>query len=156
MYVERCCKESQQGIRTHPPRPLDGSSVEIKHPITQEFKRFFIPQKSLGFLREGSPTGPRLPPFSSRGDVDQKVPLNPILVNFAAMVRLSRLIHQSPEWESGLDAEVLSILGEAIRLHKAVIWAPRCHPESVVASIPTGVPGSEQDEECLVTSHCQK
>ena len=44
-----------QLILIHPLQFLThGSSVEIKYPVTQELKRFLIPQDNSGFLREGS------------------------------------------------------------------------------------------------------
>lgn len=123
---------------------MGGASVEIKHPVTQEFAKFFVSQNNSGFLHEGSPTGPRLPPFSSRGDIDPEVPLNPILVNFAAMVRLRRLIRQNLQWGRGLDQVAVTILQAAVMLHKVVTWNPESHPIFIEAPIPIQVPGSDQ------------
>lgn len=123
---------------------MGGAPVVIKHPVTKEFTEFFV-QDNPGFLRQGSPTGPRLPAFSSRGDVDRDIPLNPILVNFAAMIWLRRLVRQNPRWGSGLDTEAINILRAAVALHNAIIWNPRSHPSvSVEAPIPVEVPDSDQ------------
>ena len=76
-------------IILHPSHLLIGGvPVAIKHPSTHQFVDFFIPQGNSGFLCEGSPAGPHLPALSSQGDTNRLIPLNPILVNFAAMVRL--------------------------------------------------------------------
>ena len=123
---------------------MDGTSVQIKHPVTQELTYFFAPLDNSGFLRQGGPTGPRLPAFSSRGDTDRGVPLNSILVNFVAMVRLRRLVRQDPQWGSELDAKAVSILKAAVQLHKAVIWDPESHPNSIRAPLPIQVPGSDK------------
>ena len=116
---------------------MGGAPVVIKHPVTQEFANFFVSQNNSGFLHEGSPTGPRLPPFSSRGDINRVVPLNPILVNFAAIVQLRRLVRQNLQWGRGLDPIAISTLKSAILLHKAVICNPNIHPgPHYVAPIP--------------------
>jgi len=122
---------------------MGGAPVMIKHPVTQEFTEFFI-QDNSGFLHQGSPTGPRLPAFSSRGDIDRKIPLNSILVNFAAMVRLRRLVCQNLQWGSGLDREAVHILQAAVALHKLVTWNPGTHPASFEGPIPIQVPDSDQ------------
>ena len=97
----------------------------IKHPTTDRLTNFY--PSSDGFLREGpihegSPTGPRLPAFSSRGD--RNVPLNPIFVNDAAAIRLRRLDRRRPGWRETLDEEAQKILVEVETLRKAVIWEP--------------------------------
>ena len=99
-----------------------GSSLLIKHPTTRRLTSFYT--ASDGFLHEGSPTGPRLPQFGSRGEVDRDITLNPILVNFAAAIRLSYLDRQTPGWRESLDAEAKRILDEVENLHRAVIWEP--------------------------------
>lgn len=135
-------------ILIHPYQFLThGSFVEIKHPITEALECFVIPQNSSGFLREKSPTGPRLPPFSSRGEVPPKAPLNPILVNFAAAMRLRRLIGKDPAWGSELDETAISILRGVIRLHQTVTWNPEDHPHSIGTLIPIKMPGSEESKD---------
>jgi len=132
-------------IILHPSHFLrGGTSVLIKHPITQEFTRFLVSQNNTGFLHEGSPTGPRLPALFSRGGIDRRVPLNPILVNFAAMVRLRRLVHQNLQWGRGLDQAAVSALQAAVKLHKVVTWNSESDPISIEAPIPIQVPGSDQ------------
>ena len=94
----------------------------IRHPTTERYTLFYASQD--GFLHEGSPTGPRLPPFSSRGPVERSVPLNPILVNFSADIRLRRLDRVIPEWRNGLDPEANLILHGVSDLYNAVNWEP--------------------------------
>ena len=117
-------------IILHPSRILiDGFSVVIRHPTTGHPTAFY---PSDGFLREGplhegSPTGPRLPAFSSRGS--REVALNPILVNHAAAIRLRRLDRQLPEWRATLHEEAQKILTEVERLREAILWKPGRDPE---------------------------
>ena len=118
--------------------------MEIKHPVTQQFTHLFIPEHNLGFLREGSPSGPRLPAFSSRGEVAREIPLNPILVNFAAMIRLRRLLHKDDRWGSHLSGEARSILKAVVDLHEAVTWDPVDHLHSVGTPTLIHKPGSEE------------
>ena len=75
-----------------------------------------------GFCTKGSPTGPRLPPFSSRGGVGRDIPLNSILVNFAAQLRLRRLDRQSPGWRGKLHPDAQVILARVKSPHKAVTF----------------------------------
>jgi len=103
----------------------DGSHLEVKHPTTGRFTHFY--NSGDGLLHEGSPAGPPLPSFSSRGDVDRDVPLNPILVNFAAYVRLRRLDRLSPGWKKRLHPEAQVILAAVEDLHAAVVWEPKQH-----------------------------
>jgi len=96
--------------------------IQIKHPTTGELT-FFYNSKD-GFLREGSATGPRLPPFSSRGVIERSAPLNPILVNFSADSRLRHIGNQFPEWREELHPEANLILQGVSELHDVVIWEP--------------------------------
>ena len=109
----------------HPSHFLIGNAaVLIKHPLTQNFTCFYASKHKDGHLREGSPTGPPLPPLHSRGKMSRTISLNPILVNYAAMVRLRRLIRQNPKWGSTLSQHLTQVLRSALALHEAVIWAP--------------------------------
>ena len=99
--------------------------VVIKHPVTQNFTTFYASEYRDGFLREGSPTGPFLPPFKSRGEINREIPLNPILVNWAAMIRLRRFIRQKLTQESTFAQHVIDVLRDVMRLHAAVIWNPQ-------------------------------
>lgn len=99
-----------------------GSALVVKHPSTGRFTNFYYSED--GFLHEGSPAGPRLPPFSSRGGVDRNIPLNPILVNFAAHIRTRRLDRRSREWRKHLHPEAQEIIGAVEDLHAAVVWEP--------------------------------
>jgi len=129
-------------IVIHPSHFLThGSSVEIKHPVTQELKCFSI---NSSLSREESTTGPHLPAFSSRGKIRRDVPLNPILVNFAAVTRFKRLIHNDPAWGSDLDDHTITTLREVVRLHKAVTWDPTYHPGQAGAPIPIQMPDSKK------------
>ena len=101
---------------------INGCPLVVRHPTTERVT-FFYASKD-GFLHKGDPTGPRLPPFSSRGAVKRSVPLNPILVNFSADIRLRRLERQTPEWREGLDPEANRILQGVSDLHNAVNWVP--------------------------------
>jgi len=56
----------------------------IKDPVTEEFKLFCAHPD--GHLYEGGPPGLPLPPLHSRGTIERGIPLNPILVNFAAII----------------------------------------------------------------------
>ena len=103
---------------------IDNTAVLIKHPHTQNFTRFYASRFKDGFLHEGSPTGPPLPPFHSRGKIGHIVPLNPILVNYAAILRLRHLIHQNPSWGSTLSQRAIRVLRNIVSLHGAVIWTP--------------------------------
>ena len=102
---------------------VDNFPVVIKHPITQNFTCFYASDSKDGYLCEGSPIGLPLPPFRSRGV--REIPLNPILVNYAANVRLRRLIRGDPAWGSALDSHVIRVLKRVIALHAAVIWDPQ-------------------------------
>ena len=94
--------------------------VVIKHPTTGHPTPFYTSDD--GFLHEGSPTGPCLPPFGSRGFIDREIPLNPILVNFAAKLRLRRLDHQIPGWRTRLHPEAQKVLAGVDKVHEAAIW----------------------------------
>lgn len=100
------------------------------HPITKKYTLFYPSKDRDGFLRKESPTGPPLPPFRSRGEIDRNVPLNPILVNFAAVLRLRHLIRQDPMWGSTLDRHVIDVLQRVVMLHAAVLWDPRSSQEA--------------------------
>jgi hypothetical protein len=104
---------------------IDGFPVVIKHPDTQRFTCFYASKNWDGHLREGSPTGLPLPPFCSRGKIDRDIPLNPILVNLAAVTRLRRLIRQDPMWGSTLNPRVIEVLQRVVKLHAAVLWNPQ-------------------------------
>lgn len=108
---------------------LSGSCLRIKHPITQ-CPTFVYPSND-GFLHEGSPTGPCIPPFRSRGDIDHKIPLNAIFVNFTASVRLRHLDCQKPGWRSTLHQEAKEVLAEVEQLHEAVLWDYRKSVEAL-------------------------
>ena len=99
--------------------------VVIKHPVTQNFTTFYASENRDGSLREGSPTGPPLPPFQSRGEINREIPLNPILVNWAATIRLRRFIRQKCMQESTFAHHVIDVLRNVMRLHAAVIWNPQ-------------------------------
>ena len=101
---------------------IDNTAVLIKHPVTQDLRCFYASENKDGHLREGSPTGPHLPPLRSRGRIDRAIPLNPILVNYAAILRLKRLIRQDPFWADRLDQSIITILRNAVKLYEAVIW----------------------------------
>ena len=101
---------------------MDNSYVVIKHPSTGHPTAFYA--SNDGFLHEGSPTGPRLPPFGSRGIIDREIPLNPILVSFAAKLRLRRLDHQIPGWRTRLHPEAQEVLAGVDKVHKATVWEP--------------------------------
>ena len=100
-----------------------GFPVIIKHPITQEFAKFYASKYNDGLLHEGSSTGPPLPPFHSRGEINRSIPLNPILVNLAAMNRFDTVIY--PGWGSTLDQHAITVLQEVVKLYKAVLWDPQ-------------------------------
>ena len=102
----------------------------IEHPDTQKLTCFYASKNGDGHLREGSPTGLPLPPFRSRGKIDRDVPLNTILVNFAATTRLRRLIRQDPMWGSMLNPRVIEVLQRVVKLHAAVIWNPQGSQEA--------------------------
>jgi len=133
-------------IILHPKRILPGGfSVVIKHPTTNHLVTFY--PSSDGFLHEGplddrgTPTGPRLPAFSSRGD--RMVKLNPILVNDAAAIRLRRLDRLIPGWRENLHKEAQGILREVHRLREAVLWRPGRSSSrriSTSGSLPLDVP----------------
>jgi hypothetical protein len=117
-------------IILHSPHFLVGGfPIAIKHPTTGHPALFYT--SSDGFLHEGSSTGPRLPPFSSRGDIDRDIPLNPILVNFAAELRLRRLDRQSPGWRENLHSDAQKVLASVKLLRKAVTfnWDPSSPPD---------------------------
>jgi len=97
----------------------------VIHPITDRYTLFFASQD--GFLRKGSTTGPRLPPFRSRGPVQRSALLNPILVNFSAEARLERLERQTPGWRRKLHPEADLILQGVLDLDQAARWEPG-HP----------------------------
>jgi hypothetical protein len=100
---------------------INNFPVVIKHPYTQNFTPFYASKYQDGYLRDGSPSGPPLPPFSPRGDRD--IPLNPILVNFAAILRLRRIVRRSPAWESKtLAGHLANTLQGVVALHAAVLW----------------------------------
>lgn len=101
---------------------ISGCPMVIKHPTTNQVAPFYPSQDCL--LHEGSPTGPRLPSLYSRGDIERRAPLNPILVTFAAMVRLRRRERQNARWNRGLNPQADLILQEAERLFDAVTWEP--------------------------------
>lgn len=102
---------------------IDNFPVAIKHPYTQNLTPFYASKYQDGYLREGSPSGPPLPPFSPRGDHD--IPLNPILVNFAAILRLRRIVRQNPAWDSKtLAGDLANTLQGVVALHAAVPWDP--------------------------------
>ena len=103
---------------------IDNAAVLIKHPVTQDLTCYYASESKDGYLREGSPTGLHLPPFRSRGKIDRAIPLNPILVNYAAILRLKRLIRQDPFWAEGLSQLIVMGLREAVKLYEAVIWTP--------------------------------
>lgn len=104
---------------------MNGCPLVVRHPTTDRYTLFYA--SGDGFLHKGSPTGPPLPPFSSRGPAERIAPLNPILVNFSADIRLRRLDRKIPEWRNGLDPEVILILQGVSDLHKTVNWEPG-HP----------------------------
>lgn len=109
-----------------------GMFLTVKHPTTGRLVDFYNSED--GFLHEGSPAGPRLPPFSSRGDVDRDIPLNPILVNFAAHIRLGRIDRLGRGWKERLHPEAQEILTAVEDLHAAVVWEPeKPDPPSFVA-----------------------
>jgi len=124
-------------IILHPSRILTGGfPVVIKHPATGHLTTFYTSSDGFfheGPLHEGSPTGPRLPAFGSRGG--REVTLNPILVNHAAVIRLRRLERQLPEWRATLDEEAQKILTEVERLHEAVLWKPGQDFEQLINSV---------------------
>ena len=103
---------------------IDNFPLVIKHPLTKQFKPFYANERGDGTLREGSPTGPILPPFYSRGKIHREIPLNPILVNWAAMIRFRRLIRQNPMWGSALHPSAVRVLRGVVELHAAVLWDP--------------------------------
>ena len=109
-------------IVLHPSFLPGGFPLMVKHPTTGCLTNFY--NSTDGFLHEGNPAGPRLPPFKSRGDVDRDIPLNPILVNFAAHIRLKRLDRLDSEWKGHLHPEAREILAAVEGLHAAVIWEP--------------------------------
>ena len=106
----------------------------IKHPTTQAFTTFYASRHKDGHLCEGSPSGSLLPPLRSRGKINRAIPLNPILVNFAAMLRFRRLIRQDYMWGSTLSIKVIDILRHVAHLHEAVKWEPNqpMAPELIV------------------------
>ena len=96
--------------------------VLIRNPVSQDFSHFFLSTFNDGLLNEGSSSGPCLPSLRSRGSADRKIPLNPILVNFAAVLRLRRLIREDPSWGSAMDPAVVYVLKKVVSLHDAVLW----------------------------------
>ena len=102
---------------------LDGCPLSIKHPITERFTKFCSSED--GFLREGSRTGPLLPPLRSRAMTNRNIPLNPILVNFAARARMRRFDRQNPGWRKDLHPDAQKILTAVDKLYAAVIWRPQ-------------------------------
>ena len=102
---------------------LDGRSLMVKHPTTECFTKFCSSED--GFLREGSRTGPLLPPLRSRFMANRNIPLNPILVNFAARARMRRFDCQSPGWRKDLHPGAQKILTAVDKLYAAVIWRPQ-------------------------------
>ena len=118
-------------------RPAYLSPVDIKHPTTEEFAWFYVSEDEDGLLHEGSPTGPPLPQFHSIGEADPIIPLNPILVNFAAMDRLRRRFHEDHVWGSTLGQRATNALQEVIKLHKAVLWNPeQSHQAEFTIEVP--------------------
>lgn len=103
---------------------IHNSGVVIKHPVTQDFQIFYCSQYKDGHLREGSPTGPILPPLCSRGKINRLIPLNPILVNYAAVIRFKCLIRRDSTWKSLLSPYVVEILRGVAELHEAINWKP--------------------------------
>lgn len=117
----------------------DNFPVLIKHPITQAPTTFYTSENGDGHLHEGNPTGPILPPLCSRGKIDRTVPLNPILVNYAAMIRFRRLIRQDLSWGLTLSDDAAATLREVVKLHEVVNWKP---DQPVARELTFNVPGS--------------
>jgi len=125
---------------------IDNFPVVIKHPVTRRFTCFYASECKDGMLREGSPTGPPLPPFCSRGTTERSTPLNPILVNWAAIIRLRRLICQNPMWGSALASRVIQVLQRVVTLHAAVLWDPQqSSKEQFIVNVPGSGPQTMQD-----------
>jgi hypothetical protein len=123
---------------------IDNFPVVIKHPTTGDFTCFYASQYKDGLLCEGSPTGDPLPPFRPRGNRD--IPLNPILVNFAAYVRMRRLIRQDPKWGSTLSNSATYVLQSVVTLHAAVLWNPKhSHEEQFLVKDPGNQPPLHRD-----------
>jgi len=99
---------------------IRGCPMLVRHPTTGRVTLFCASED--GFLHKEYPTGPRLPPFSSRGPVERSAPLNPILVNFSAHSRLGHTERQIPGWRKGLNPEADLILQWVSHLHDAVNW----------------------------------
>lgn len=128
-------------IVLHPDHFLtDNFPILIKHPVTGAPTTFYLSEDKDGCLHEGDPTGPILPPLFSRGQIDRVVPLNPILVNYAAMLRFRRLIRHDLKWGSTLPDNAAEILRNVAVLHAAVNWKPDqfTHPELII-KCPDGV-----------------
>ena len=121
-------------------RPAFLSPLDIKYLDTEEFAWFYVSEDEDGLLHEGSPTGPPLPQFHSIGKTDPIIPLNPILVNFAAMDWLRRRICEDRTWGSTLGRLATNALQEVIKLHKAVLWNPE---QSYQAEFTIEVPRSQ-------------
>ena len=121
--VSKGVDEEYQLIILHPSYFLvGGCPLVIKHPKTGEFTTFYGSED--GLLHEGSSTGDPLPPFKSRGRSPRAIPLNPILVNFAAVLRLRRLINEDHDFGSAFAAAATDVLKNVIKLHAAVVWDP--------------------------------
>ena len=122
---------------------VQGQPILIKHPTTGIFGLFYANED--GFLHEGSPTGPRLPAFGSRGNADRDVLLNPILVNFAAHIRLRRFERQNPRWRASLNPEAQEILNHVEQLHEAVTKkiVPSPKQSSVSVKTPSQAPSRQ-------------
>ena len=123
-------------IILHPAHFLTGGHpMLIKHPTTGLFALFY--RNEDGFLHEGCSFGPRLPTFSSRGNVNREVPLNPVLVNFAAYIRMRRLDRQCPGWRGMLHPDAQKVLDGVEKLHRAVTMKPGRDSERSSASVET-------------------
>ena len=103
---------------------INNFPVLIGHPITGAPTSFYTSRDNDGHLHEGGPTGPILPPLRSRGGINRTVPLNPILVNYAAMIRFRRLVRQDLRWGSTLSDDAAAILREVVKLHEVINWKP--------------------------------
>jgi hypothetical protein len=137
VHIDQGTSGKYELILLHPPHILIGGfPVIIKHSDTGEFTHFYTSKYEDGVLREDSPTGPPLPGFSSRG----AVPLNPILVNFAAAVRIRRLVRKDLAWGSTFNEKVIRILTRVTGLDSAVLWGP---PQPHEARFHIEVPGSQ-------------
>jgi hypothetical protein len=113
----------------HPAHFLARSTpISIIHPTTGVPANFYVSGFPDGFLREGSPTGHKLPSFGSQGV--RETQLNPILVNWAAHIRLRRKIRENTNWGSDFTEPAFRFLQHIIRLHELVIWEPNHPPKS--------------------------